>query len=58
MTNFENNALLYAEKYGIIDYTVKGSTMTYTETFYGEGTYLAEVDLNTMNETRTLVKGS
>jgi hypothetical protein len=58
MTNFENNALLYAEKYGIIEYEVKGSTMSYTVSYYGEGTYLAEVDLNTMNETRTLVKGS
>lgn len=45
-------ALEYAEKYGIIDYKVKGSTMIYYEKFY-DGTYEVLVDLNTLKETRT-----
>jgi hypothetical protein len=54
MTTFENKALLYAEKHGIIDYVTKGSKMVYSEYFYGEGTYQCTVDLNTMKEKRVL----
>lgn len=48
----EEKALLYAEKYGIIDYEVKGSLMTYTESYPTEGKFLCKVDLNTMKEAR------
>lgn len=33
MQNFDDVATLYAEKYGIIDYKVKGSKMTYLVTY-------------------------
>jgi hypothetical protein len=56
MMDYELNALLYAEKYGIIDYKVKGSKMTYYETYPNEGTFKAVVDLKTMKETRTHLK--
>ena len=52
MKNYENKALLYAEKYGIIEYEVKKNKMHYTEHFRMEGTYHATVNLDTMKETR------
>lgn len=45
-------ALAYAERHGIIDYTVNGSQLTYHETFPREGTHRATVNLDTMTETR------
>lgn len=53
--DFEATALAYAERYGIVDYTVVGDTMTYFETFPTEGTFKATVDLNTGKETRKSV---
>jgi hypothetical protein len=52
----EQRAINYAERHGIIDYTIKGNTMRYYETFYSEGTYKCEVNLTTMKETRTHLK--
>lgn len=52
---YTNKALLYAEKYGIIEYTVNENYMYYTE--FG---YYCIVNLETMKESRfeiTLVKG-
>jgi len=53
--NYEQIALKFAEKYGIINYTVKGNTMTYYEQFT-EGSYKANVNLDTLQETRTQLK--
>jgi hypothetical protein len=52
--NYEHNALLYAEKYGIIEYNVNGDQMVYYEV-WGRDKYECKVDLNTMKETRKLV---
>ena len=54
--DYETKALLYAEKFGIRDYTVKGNAMVYKEEFPTEGTYKATVNLDTMKETRKQVK--
>jgi hypothetical protein len=43
---YELNALLYAEKYGIIEYTVEGNIMTYEEFYLNEGRFLHKVDLD------------
>lgn len=52
--DYEEKAIQFAEKYGIIDYSVTGNVMTYTESFLLEAkTYEARVDLDTMKETRT-----
>lgn len=48
-------ALGYAERYGIIDYTVDGNTMVYRESFPTEGTYEATVELDSLTETRRAV---
>jgi hypothetical protein len=58
LDGFELQALLYAEKYGIIDYTVKGFKMTWKEFHYGEGTYKVVLNLKTMQEDRKLMKRS
>lgn len=50
--NYGHKALLYAEKYGIIEYEVKGSAMTYEEDCGREGIYLCTVNLNAMTEVR------
>ena len=55
--NYEEKALLYAEKYGIFNYSVKNNIMTYEDSF-SEETHIAKVDLDTMQETRTLKKTS
>lgn len=53
---YEHRALLYAEKYGIIDYTVKNNIMTYTESFLLENRIIqAEVNLDTNKEKRTQI---
>lgn len=65
MEKYERLALLYAEKYGIIEYTVKGSKMIYYVNYkeyahrvknYKGDTYKAVVNLKTGEETRTLLK--
>jgi hypothetical protein len=65
MSKYEHLALLYAEKYGIIEYTVKGSKMIYYVNYkeyahqvknYKGDTYKAVVNLKTGEETRTLLK--
>jgi hypothetical protein len=50
MAMYEQKALIYAEKYGIIEYRVKGSKMMYKEVFPTEGTYQVVVNLDTMKE--------
>lgn len=45
--NYDDAALGYAEKWGIIEYDVEGNTFIYKEKFIGEGTYNVTVDLNT-----------
>lgn len=50
---YEQQAIRYAERYGIIEYAVKGSTMTHTEDFPGEQCrYTATVDLEQLKEVR------
>ena len=49
---YDEKALLYAEKYGIIDYKVYNDEMVYYERFYNEGTYKVVVNLDTKKETR------
>ena len=56
MNKYELKALKYAEKYGIINYSVKNNVMTYIEFLPIEGTFKATVDLDTMKEVRTLIK--
>jgi hypothetical protein len=43
--------LLYAEKYGIIEYEVKDNIMIYTEEFPNEGKFRHEYNLDTEEET-------
>lgn len=53
----EHQALLYAERYGIIEYKVKGNRMTYYECFPTEGTYKVVIDLKTLlQHSRTKLK--
>lgn len=47
----EHTALLYAEKYGIVAYKVKYSTMVYYEKYPNEGKFKHTINLTTMNET-------
>lgn len=52
--DYEEKAIRYAEKYGIVEFEVKGNVMTYTETFLLEARiYDVSVDLDTLAETRT-----
>lgn len=56
----ENKALIYAEKYGIIDYRVEGKYMYWSESFPNEGNFYHVLNLETMDEKvteLTLVKG-
>ena len=51
-------ALLYAEKYGVIEYEIKGDFTIYIVETFEDGkkiSYKAEVDLNEMKETRKLM---
>ncbi len=53
MKNYEEKALLFAEKYGVIEYEVQGNTMVYYQTYTLENrTIKATVNLDTMEETR------
>lgn len=48
---FKEKAIQYAEKYGIVDYTLKENIMTYTELFPLENCrYIVHVDVNTQKE--------
>lgn len=50
---YEDKACRYAERYGIVDYTVTGNRMLYTETFPMEGSvYDVTVNLDTETEAR------
>lgn len=51
MTDYKQKALLFAERYGIINYKVNGSKMVYYESF-SSAKYKAVVNLKTMVETR------
>jgi hypothetical protein len=48
---YELKALLFAEKYGIIDYKVENNKMTFEKSYINEGRYLHTVDLDTNKET-------
>lgn len=60
--NYENEALFYAERHGILDYKVKGSSMIYYTNYpkylaEPRRTYKVVVNLDTRKEeTRTLLK--
>lgn len=59
MNNHETQALLYAEKYGIIEYKVKGSRMIYYVNCYDDikpYTCKCVVSLKTQKEVRTRMK--
>ena len=54
VNEYDQRALRYAERYGIVTYRIRGNEMTYTETFNVEGcTYDVSVNLDTMREKRT-----
>ncbi|WP_291566901.1 hypothetical protein [Clostridium sp. UBA2485] len=55
--DYDQQALLYAEKYGIVDYIIKNDKMIYYENFRMEHTtYKCEVCLTTFKEKRTELK--
>jgi hypothetical protein len=56
MTDKELKALLFAEKYGIIDYEVKENFMTWVEELPTEGTFLHTLNLDTMKEESEQIK--
>jgi hypothetical protein len=62
MKDYENKAIIYAEKYGIIEYTVNGNKMTYYANYpaylsESRRTYKIVVNLDTMKEeSRTQLK--
>ena len=49
-------ALIFAERYGIVDYKVVNNQMIYNETFTSE-TWQGTLNLDTMKETRKQIKG-
>lgn len=52
--DYEEKAIRYAEKYGIVEFTVNENAMTYTESFPLEGKiYDVSVDLDVMTESRS-----
>lgn len=52
--DYEEKAIRYAEKYGIVEFIVKENVMTYTESFPLEGRiYDVSVDLDVMKESRS-----
>lgn len=56
MQDYEHKALLFAEKYGVVDYKVVGSEIIYREHFPLENAvYEARVNLDTMEEIRKYV---
>lgn len=52
--DYEHRALLFAERYGIVEYKIKSNIMIYYEVFYepNKSKYKCMVDLKTMKETR------
>jgi hypothetical protein len=54
--HYEQAALQYAEKHGIIEYSITDNTMTYFESYPSEGTFKATVNLDTLKESRSQVK--
>lgn len=57
LNGHELNALRYAERHGIIDYTVEGNEMKYYENFPVErSTYKCVVNLDTLKESRQALK--
>lgn len=56
--DYKRIALCYAEDHGIIEYHVKGNTMVFYTSFPMEHmTYRGEVNLDTLEETRTPMDG-
>lgn len=49
MTN-EELAIKYAERFGIVEYEVKGTTMVYYTNYSDKVTYKVTVDLNKQDE--------
>lgn len=59
MKNYEQEMILFCEKYGIIEAKLEGNTMTYYETWYeGHGfvKYECKLNLDTMEEERKPLK--
>ena len=52
MKDYNQKAIEYAERYGIIKYKVTKNEMVYREEIKREGIYKATVNLDTMKETR------
>jgi len=50
LSEYEEKALSYVERYGIIEYKVEGNKLYYTESFPTEGDYDVVVDLDTNKE--------
>ena len=51
---YEHLALLFCEKYGIIEYKVEGNKLVFYSTYtYERRTFKSVVDLDTMKETKT-----
>lgn len=56
MKNYNEIALLYAERYGVIDYEVIGNKMKYEKKYIVEGLIAkTTVNLDSMVETRQMV---
>ncbi len=58
---FEDKADIYCEEHGIIEYQVSGTKLIYYANYpkylsEKRRTYRVEIDLNTMEETRKLVR--
>lgn len=47
--DYEQESLLYAEKYGIIEYNLKKNLMIWYESFPTEGHFKHQLNLATMN---------
>ncbi|HLO11544.1 MAG TPA: hypothetical protein VK190_04745 [Pseudoneobacillus sp.] len=52
MNYYERQALMYAERYGIVEYEVKGAKMIYNEIFRNEPSYEVTINLDTFQELR------
>lgn len=49
LQNFENKALTYAEKFGIIEYNLQKNIMVWYESLPLEGTFKHQLNLSNMN---------
>lgn len=55
--DYKNKALLFAEKYGVVEYKVKNDSMIFYASYPMEhNTYKCNVNLKNMKETRTCLK--